>query len=227
MADLSTSWSPSRFLQTLGYFRVVPFLGDFNWLFPQPPLTTQIDRQQEQPMIFDFRQPDQNMQQIWGAVDDVVMGGVSESSFYLANDVALFAGNVSIANSGGFASVRTRNLNPPLDLSGYDGVDLRVKGDGQRYKFILRDSAQWDGPSYALSFDTVYNIWMTVRIPFADLRANFRAKTVTDAPPLDTTKISSLQLMLSKFEYDRELNPRFNPGTFQLQLETIQAYKAV
>jgi hypothetical protein len=155
------------------------------------------------------------------------MGGVSESAMRLVNQTALFAGMVSTANSGGFASVRTRNLTPPLDLSAYAGIDLRVKGDGQRYKFILRDSAQWDGPSYAYSFDTVYNIWMTVRVPFADLRANFRAKTMADAPPLDTSQISSLQLMLSKFEYDRELNPRFQPGSFQLQIETIQAYKAV
>ena len=30
--------------------------------------------------------------------------------------------------------------------------------------------------------------------------------------------------MLSKFEYDRALNPRFTPGLFSLQIESISAY---
>ncbi len=32
--------------------------------------------------------------------------------------------------------------------------------------------------------------------------------------------------MLSKFEYDGELNPRFSPGNFNLQVESIKAYGA-
>lgn len=35
----------------------------------------------------------------------------------------VFAGSVTTANNGGFASVRTRNLEPPLDLSGGVGWD--------------------------------------------------------------------------------------------------------
>ncbi|MDY6783791.1 MAG: CIA30 family protein, partial [Cyanobacteriota bacterium] len=34
----------------------------------------------------------------------------------------------------------------------------------------------------------------------------------------------SMQLMLSKFEYDGALNPQFTPGHFELQLESIKAY---
>jgi uncharacterized protein YbjT (DUF2867 family) len=30
--------------------------------------------------------------------------------------------------------------------------------------------------------------------------------------------------MLSKFEYDKELNPKFAPGSFALQVESIKAY---
>lgn len=45
---------------------------------------------------------------------------------------------------GGFASVRTRNLAPPLDVSPYGGMALRLFGDGQRYKFIMRSSEVGD-----------------------------------------------------------------------------------
>ncbi len=66
---------------------------------------------------------------------------------------------------------------------------------------------------------------MTIRVPFDQLRPVFRAKTVEDAPPLQASQVISLQLMLSKFEYDRALNPHFRSGFFQFQLETIAAYR--
>lgn len=174
--------------------------------------------------LFDFKNPSEDLKETWGAVDDVVMGGVSESSIYLIDHAALFSGIVSTANSGGFVSVRTRNLEPPLDLTGYEGIELRLKGDGQRYKFILRTEAKWDGISYCYSFDTQKDSWIDVHIPFDALIPVFRAKTLKDAPPFDPSHIYALQLMLSKFEYDGALNPHFQPGGFALQVETIKAY---
>jgi Complex I intermediate-associated protein 30 (CIA30) len=173
--------------------------------------------------LFDFTQPDANLQATWGAVDDVVMGGVSESGIRLADGYALFSGNVSTDNSGGFASVRTRNFEPSFNLSNYRGIELRVRGDGQRYKLFVRTETRWDGVGYAYSFDTIADQWITIQVPFQDLVPIFRAKTVNDAP-LDTTQICSLQLMLSKFEYDKALNPRFTPGLFSIQVESISAY---
>jgi len=38
-------------------------------------------------------------------------------------------------------------------------------------------------------------------------------------------RIRSMQLMLSKFEYDGELNPNIQMGRFELPIESIQAYK--
>jgi hypothetical protein len=63
-----------------------------------------------------------------------------------------------------------------------------------------------------------------VRVPFCDLVPIFRAKTVKDAQPIDLSQIRSFQLMLSKFEYDSQLNPHFNPGLFSLGIESISAY---
>jgi uncharacterized protein YbjT (DUF2867 family) len=174
--------------------------------------------------LFDFTQPTLDLQATWGAVDDVVMGGVSESGIRLRAGYAVFSGNVSTDNSGGFASVRTRNFEPSLNLSNYRGIELRVKGDGQRYKLFVRTETKWDGVGYAHSFDTIADEWMTIQIPFQDLVPIFRAKTVSEATPIDDTQIRSFQLMLSKFEYDRALNPNFTPGLFSLEIESISAY---
>ncbi len=177
-------------------------------------------------ILFDFTNPSTEVQikNIWGVLDDVVMGGVSESNIRLVENTVLFAGNVSTANSGGFASVRTKNFSPAFDLSGYEGIDLRLKGDGKRYKFLLRADPKWDGTAYSFSFNTIPNIWTTIRIPFSEMIPVFRAKTLNDYPPINKTQISSFQLMLSKFEYDGQLNPQFSPGSFNLQIESIKAY---
>jgi uncharacterized protein YbjT (DUF2867 family) len=176
--------------------------------------------------IFDFTRPNPQIKAIWGSVDDVVMGGVSESGMSWGGSSAIFSGRVSTDNSGGFASVRTRNFDPTMDLTDYTGIELRVKGDGQRYKLFIRTEAAWDGVGYAHSFDTSRTEWMTIRVPFDRLVPVFRAKVVNPSPIFDRTQIRSFQLMLSKFEYDRELNPNFTPGLFSLEIESISAYGA-
>ncbi len=175
-------------------------------------------------IIFDFSHPSETLKSIWGAVDDVVMGGVSESGMRLVGNRAVFSGNVSTANNGGFASVRTRNFETPLDLSAYEGIELRVQGDGKRYKFIIRCEGKWDGLGYCYSFDTFSNTSKTIRIPFADLIPVFRAKTVPEAGAFDPSRVYSMQLMQTKFEYNGALNPRFSPGLFCLEIESIKAY---
>ncbi|PNW83397.1 hypothetical protein CHLRE_05g244800v5 [Chlamydomonas reinhardtii] len=169
----------------------------------------------------------------WGPLDDVVMGGVSSSGIELVTGAGeaggaawVFSGNVSTDNFGGFASVRTRNLDPPLDLSPYEGIQLRLFGDGQRYKFIIRPDSNWDGIAYCNSFDTTPSTWQTIRLPFADFFPVFRAKRLSGptATPLDPSAISSIQIMLSKFEYDGDLNPAFRRGPFRLPFTSIAAY---
>lgn len=170
----------------------------------------------------------------WGALDDVVMGGVSQSSFEIdpkgsenGGPTGLFKGIVSTANNGGFTSIRTKNFDVAENLSAYDGLELRLKGDGRRYKLIVRTSRDWDTVGYTVGFDTVKDQWQSVQLPFSSLRPIFRAKTVADAQPFDPSQIISLQLMFSKFEYDGKLNPTFVEGPFELPVSSIRAYMAV
>lgn len=218
-----SSWDLGRFVQTLDFFDSIPIISGLKTMISgsraaQPP-------QPQDGLLFDFTQPNPESFGLWGALDDVVMGGVSSSGFQRGDRAALFTGNVSTDNSGGFASVRTRNFEPPLNLATYQGLTLRVQGDGQRYKLFLRDREGWDAIAYGTSFDTVADEWITVQIPFTQLMPVFRAKTQPDARPLDPSSIRSLQLMLSKFEYDKALNPHFRPGPFCLQVQEISAWR--
>lgn len=215
-------WDAGRFLQTLTYFETIPVVNWLQKMFfgstsPPPP-------QPQAGILFDFSGSTDELDQIWGPLDDVVMGGVSASSLQNQHEGALFTGYVSTDNSGGFASVRTRNFEPPLNLAAYTGGELRVKGDGQRYKFLMRDEESWDSVAYSYSFDTTAGEWMSVRIPFTQMIPVFRAKTVNPARPLNTSQLRSMQLMLSKFEYDGSLNPHFSPGEFHLLIQAIAVY---
>jgi Complex I intermediate-associated protein 30 (CIA30) len=220
------AWDLGRFVQTLSYFEEVPVVSWVQKMFqpslppPQPVMQPQVTGDV---MRFDFRLM-ADLSSTWGAVDDVVMGGISESQIASVPEGALFSGNVSTANSGGFVSVRTRNFEPALDLSAAQGLQLRVKGDGQHYKFLLRSDVGWDSVAFAFAFDTIAAEWLTVLIPFAELRPVFRAKTLPPDVVVNLAKVRSLQLMLSKFEYDGGLNPKFQPGQFSLVVESIATY---
>ncbi|MCS6959757.1 MAG: CIA30 family protein [Pseudanabaenaceae cyanobacterium SKYGB_i_bin29] len=207
-------WDLKRFADTLNFFGALPIVNLFQ---PVPNLSITMSDN----VIFDFTKANPDYASLWGSLDDVVMGGVSQSSFVIRENSALFTGMVSTANSGGFVSVRTRNFNPPLDLSQSSGIALQVKGDGKRYKFFLRDSTGWDSIAYCCGFDTIAGEWMNVRLPFKEFVPVFRARSVPDAPPLNLGYIRSMQLMLSKFELDGKLNPTFRPGAFALEIASI------
>ena len=64
----------------------------------------------------------------------------------LEDGVGVFRGVVSLENGGGFASVRSEPQDH--DLSTFDGLVLKVRGDGKRYRFRLRTSRAFDGVSY-------------------------------------------------------------------------------
>ncbi|KAJ8906033.1 hypothetical protein NDN08_002533 [Rhodosorus marinus] len=165
----------------------------------------------------------EDAKKMWGIIDDIVMGGVSESNIRIVDGNGVFDGFVSTANNGGFASVRSRTSDKPLQLSPSAlGFSLRVKGDGNRFKFIVRTEEKWDGVGFSYSFDTVEDQWIDVQVPFDELTPVFRAKTV-DAK-FDPRQVRSFQLMLSKFEYDGKLNPNFTAGRFVLEVESISTY---
>ena len=73
----------------------------------------------------------------WQRLDDVIMGGQSESNLQAAadNSGAVWQGTLRV-EGGGFCGARSRSLS--LNLGGFDGIAMRVRGDGQTYKLNLK-----------------------------------------------------------------------------------------
>lgn len=148
----------------------------------------------------------------WRAVDDVVMGGVSGSRFrFTEAGTGVFEGEVSLANNGGFASVR-RPVGP-LDLRAQARIALRVRGDGQRYRLRLRTDDRYDGIAWQAAFPTTAGEWRVVVLPFADFEPSFRGRRPPGAGPLDRSGISQLGLMIA----DRQAGP------FRLEVDWVRA----
>lgn len=155
----------------------------------------------------------------WYVVNDNVMGGRSEGRFELrqgeqAQGELSFTGRTN-TNGGGFSSIRTKTLQ--LDLSTFDGIRLRVNGDGRRYTWRLTSTARWRGGqvSYWAEFETLDGAWSTVDIPFASFVPRVRGNQL-DGPALDTGQITGMGLMI----YDKQ------DGPFELRLESVSAYAA-
>lgn len=142
-------------------------------------------------MIADF----QSSELGWQTIDDVVMGGASRSRLEIADGVATFSGAVSLENNGGFASVRS--IPAEHDLSRFDGVVLKVRGDGHRYGFRLRTTNAFDGVSYQAEIEPPAEEWSEVVIPFEDFEPVFRGRRVASAPALEPANVRTMGLIIA------------------------------
>lgn len=204
------AWSPFRFVQQSSKFVSFPFAppkGD-RTISPGEVLWSP-----DQSSSNGFR---------FGPLDDVVMGGVSSSSF--DDSTGIWSGTVTDANNGGFIGIRSY---PSFqwDMSKCRGIQLKVKcsSSDARIKIGLRDSAEFNGIVWNSSFD-VSNKVRTVKVPFSSLIPNKFANRVKTDAPFQKENVVGVQLVFSKFEYDGALNPRFRVGDFSLQVLEISSY---
>lgn len=169
---------------------------------------------QKEIMIFDFKNPESFKP--WQVVNDTVMGGVSESSLQPGGKgTALFKGTVSLKNNGGFCSASSRE-NKKYDLSSFQGVGVRVKGDGKQYMLTVKTDDSFNGYAYQFPFVTQKDQWMTVTVPFKDFVARFRGQPVPNAPPVKTSDITSFGFLIA----DKQ------EGPFVLEIEWVKGVEA-
>ncbi len=121
--------------------------------------------------VFDFKTTSDISN--WNIVDDVVMGGRSNSTFSLSDDgKGVFQGKVSLENNGGFSMVQYNFDTKKVD--GFAKVCILLKGDGKSYQFRIKTSNS-DDYSYVASINTT-KVWQTVEIPFNEMYPAFRGR---------------------------------------------------
>jgi hypothetical protein len=124
-------------------------------------------------VLFDARSNTEADGSSWKIVNDNVMGGRSTGTYSINTDgTVVFEGRISLANNGGFASLR---FDPgSMDIENYSTVALLVKGHGKRFQFRVK-ADQRDAHSYLTYFETTDG-WQEVEIPLQDLYPAYRGR---------------------------------------------------
>lgn len=216
------SWNPLRFAQQSSKFVKPPFSppppketirpGQVLW---QPTSTTS----QKNPFQF-------------APLDDVVMGGVSDST--IDNASGLWKGTVTDESNGGFVGIRS-TPNVDLDLSSCKGLEWRFQTSANmpgRLKIVLRDTPDFNGIAWSTSADIPSKTSkreVRVKVPLnpkslVPTRFAQILKGSETEKGIDKTSVTALQLVYSKFEYEGALNPKFQSGEFELQLLEVRTY---
>ena len=160
----------------------------------------------------------------WYGINDTVMGGLSRSKMTVSPlDYAEFSGHVSLANGGGFASVRCE-FNP-IDVSGFTGIYLELDSEQDKhYKVNLKDvytpqstvyQAPMPVPSHqaiSASCTRIVN-WQRIDIPFSDFQPQCRGKAIS-RPSIALSQLCSLGLVIGAQQ----------SGDFALKIKEIGYY---
>ncbi len=165
-----------------------------------------------QPLL-DFAGPD--TVQKWQAVNDGVMGGVSDGRFKITPDKTMeFSGRLSLENNGGFASVRTKPTN--FNIHAGDTLVVRVKGDGREYVLNIYTKSRRMAFSYRTALPTTKDEWTEVSVPLEDFIPTSFGNRVQGMRPVEPDQINSLGFMLS----DKK------PGPFRLEVDWLKIIPA-
>jgi NADH dehydrogenase [ubiquinone] 1 alpha subcomplex assembly factor 1 len=160
--------------------------------------------------LFDFATSDEAGR--WRVVVDGVMGGRSTGRLAQQDDALVFSGETSLANNGGFSSIRAPV--PAGSVAGYDSLRIRVMGDGRTWILGASSSTGRRGDSYWTRFETRAGEWQTVTVPVSEMVRQFFGTPMTGR--LQPAAIRGIEFYM----YDKQAGP------FQLLIDRIEAVRS-
>jgi hypothetical protein len=161
---------------------------------------------QDKMTIFDFSQ--ETSSNGWYVVNDGVMGGLSKGQFSREKDWAVFKGDVSTDNNGGFTMIQNRFKT--IKTEKFTSFVIKLKGDGKDYQFRVKSDSNQQF-SYVYQFSTTGE-WQEISIPFSSLVPRFRGRSL-DMPNFDGSKIEEIAFLIGNK----------NDEAFELTLDNISA----
>ena len=149
----------------------------------------------------------------WSTTDDVVMGGVSQSTFSMQPEGnGVFSGTVSLEHNGGFSSVKS-----PVDAGTFStcsGITFNVRGDGKKYKLYIKTEGLPRGVNFQYPFQTIPGEWTAFKCEFAEMVPVLKGKRVEPAYSLSPEKINVVGLLISNGQ----------EGPFHLEIKEIKPF---
>jgi hypothetical protein len=163
-------------------------------------------------MVDDFTSPEgkSRLGTYWQLFSDTVMGGISQGAAYLvpAQDsedryVLRMTGDVSLENNGGFIQVRLPLVlgRRPFDAGEFEGISLKVRGNGRKYYIHARTTATRLPWAYFYQGFETTDEWTMIQLPFADFEGeNTRAKEIQTDSLVSLAIVAAKEEMLADIE---------------------------
>jgi hypothetical protein len=148
----------------------------------------------------------------WHIVNDGVMGGLSSSKVNVEDDKIIFSGNVSSENNGGFASLRSPIKD--YNFENFSGIEIKIKGDGNRYSISMKETTYFSGYFYTSTFETQKDEWITIKIPFDQFKLYYFGKETKSGKKIPLNNIKEISLLIG----DKQ------EGSFNSEIEYIRLY---
>lgn len=117
-----------------------------------------------EPLRVDF---DQRTGADWQVIVDGVMGGLSTGNKEITDNSMVFSGSISLANNGGFSSLRSPF--GQYNLSNYSTIEVRYRATEGKYTFMLETDKRFYIPYFALFLPGTDNKWTSVKVDMEDL----------------------------------------------------------
>jgi hypothetical protein len=149
----------------------------------------------------------------WRIVNDGVMGGLSSSRVSVKeNNKIVFQGNISLENNGGFASLRS----PVKDYNfeKFSGIEIKIKGDGKLYSVSIKETSYFTGYFYTTNFETQKNKWITIKIPFDQLKLYYFGKEINSSKKIPLENIKEISLLIGDTQ----------EGIFISEIDSVKLY---
>ncbi len=178
-----------------------------SWGRQSEPVAQAAPAVQNQVLIDDFATKGQKsaLGAKWAFLTDRVMGGVSTGKMQFeeheGRQCLRLTGSVKLDNNGGFVQARVA-LQPRgrnFDARAFEGIVLRVKGNGESYAVHLRTrDTRFPWQYYGAAFET-NGQWQEIKVPFAQFT------TSAARAPLNLEGLRSVGIVTSKKEFDADL----------------------
>mgnify|MGYP001578663121 CR=1 FL=1 len=117
----------------------------------------------------------------FGALNDGVMGGMSKGMATYTEESVKLIGEISLANNGGFSSLK--GPFKPIDLSEVKYIKVKYKSEGVGFAMTLETDRRWFIPYFKFDLDKTDGEWKEVKLPIKKFRkyniGRFTGDTVT------------------------------------------------
>ncbi len=150
----------------------------------------------------------------WYALNDTVMGGLSDGELRLTDDSIIFSGKVSLENNGGFASIRSPWK--AIDISQYENLEIRCRGYGQSFTVTFENDQRWFMPYYKKVIPLKAGKekkWQTIKLPLREFD-EYRIGSLTGE--LLTDELLQYIIRMGIMTADKGTEP------FQLEIDYIK-----